>query len=222
MTVTTSNASNADPFAAASMAQTAGEKPPVDPNANPFATPDSVGGGGPRGPKWAEIAGRLVVLKPLELRKDVPMDPKIDPTPGKVQDIYVCDLTVLGKDSIRVWDPTSGPIGTDGTPAGAEVAYDAPYTWSKWFAYGAGVKVKLLGVDKDPSKLFLLGVVRRCPTGQGYKRGQTPDDVEREWSAYRAALAAGREVPKPQFSWGIVDPTPEQSAEALAWYRGLK
>ncbi len=202
--------SNASPFSAASTPTAA-----PDPNANPFASPDSVGGGGgPRGPKWSDLVGRICVLKPIELRKDVPMDPKVDPTPGKVQDIYVTDLTVLGAQPVKVWDPSANE------GQGADLTYNTPFTWTRWFAYGRGVHVKLSGVQENPAALFLLGVVRRCPTGAGYRKNETWQDAERSWDAYRAAMAAGREIAKPQFSWGLVDCTPEETAVALAWYRG--
>jgi hypothetical protein len=209
--------SNNDPFAAATTAQVAGSAP-VDPNADPFASPSETGGtSGPRGPKWVDILDRLVVLKPIKLLVDQPMDPSIDSTPGKVQNIWVVDLTVLGTTPVKVFSPAREANGKN-YPASEEV-FETPFTWPNWYAYGKGVEVKLSGVEKA-GKPMLLGVVRRCPTGQGYRGGETADTIARKWDEWRTAITAGRDMPKPQFSWGIEDASLEQRQEALAWYRG--
>lgn len=201
-----------DPWATADAAGAAATAP-TDPNADPFASPDEVGGSsGPRGPKWAEILDRLVVLKPIKLLTDQP----IPADPEKTQNIYVCDLTVLGTDVVKVFSPARESNGKSYPESTEE--FQPPFTWQNWYAYGRGVEVKLSGLEKL-GKPFLLGVVKRCPTGQGYKAGETPETIERRWNDYRAALLAGRDMKSPAFSWGIVDPNAEQRAEALRWYR---
>lgn len=204
-----------DPWATASQASTAASTP-VDPNADPFASPDEVGGNsGPRGPKWAEILDRLVVLKPIKLLEDQP----VPGDPDKKQNIYVASLTVLGSEPVTVF---SRAFEKDGkTYPETSETFQTPYTWDNWYAYGRGIEVKLTGLEKA-GKSMLLGVVKRCPTGAGYKAKppETLDTIAKRWNEYRAAIVAGRDAPKPQFSWGIVDPTDEQRAVALAWYRG--
>lgn len=204
-----------DPWATASQAATSAATQ-ADPNADPFATPDSIGGGGPRGPRWAEILDRLVVLKPIELLENQPIQGG-ETDPNKTQNIYVCDLTVLGPDPVTVFTPE---VTKDGkTYPEISETFQTPYTWERWYAYGRGVEVKLSGAVKA-GKPLLLGVVKRCPTGPGYRKGETTDMIAKRWDDYRAAIVAGRDVQKPQFSWGLVDATPKQTQVALAWWRG--
>jgi hypothetical protein len=215
-----------DPWATAGQASTAATEAtkPIDPNADPFASPDEVGGGdsGPRGPKYAEMVGRLIVLKPVELLKDQPVknddggNQKNQDGTDKVQDVYVCKLTVLGPDPIEVFSKAYEKDGKS-YPESSET-FATPFTWEKWYAYGAGVVYKLKGLEKL-GKPMLLGTVQRCPTGPGYRNGETWETTAKRWANYRAGIAAGRDPAKPQFSWGIIDPTPEQRAVALAWYR---
>jgi hypothetical protein len=206
----------ADPWATASQAATGAAEAakPADPNADPFASPDEIGGSsGPRGPKWAEILDRLVVLKPVKLLTDQP----VPGDPNKTQSIYVATLTVLGSESVTVVSPATEKDGKS-YPESSET-FLTPFTWENWYAYGRGIEVKLSGLEKA-GKPMLLGVVKRCPTGSGYKAGETVETTAKKWTDYRAAILAGRDPAKPQFSWGIVDPTPDQRAVALAWYRG--
>lgn len=203
-----------DPWATASQAATSAAAP-ADKDADPFATPDSIGGG-PRGPRWAEILDRLVVLKPIELLENQPIQGG-ETDPNKTQNIYVCDLTVLGPEPVTVFTPE---VAKDGkTYPETSETFQTPYTWERWYAYGKGVEVKLTGAVKA-GKPLLLGVVKRCPTGPGYRKGETTEMIAKRWDDYRAAIVAGRDVQKPQFSWGLVDATPEQTQVALAWWRG--
>lgn len=214
-----------DPWATASDATAAAT---VDPNADPFASPDQVGGpSGPRGPQgFAGILNRLIVLKPIEKLLDQPVT---GDTTGKTQNVYVCNLTVLGGEPVEVYSPAR--TGDNGVEYAEHTEiFETPYTWERWYSYGKGVEVKLDGVAKLAAAggaQFLLGVVKRCPTGPGYRKGETPDVTEKRWDGYvaalQASLAAGRPAPeKPMFSWGIVDPDADQRAQALAWYRGQR
>jgi len=185
----------------------------LDPKANPFATPDTVGGGGgPRGPRWPEILGRLIVLEPTRLLADQPVPNQ----PGQKQSFYVCNLTVLGTGKVEVYTPAREVEGKT-FPEETQI-FDTPYTWQDWYTYGKAMTVKLEACLKAGFPL-LLGVVKRCPTGAGYRKGETWQDTERIYAAYMAAVAAGREPTKPQFSWAVIDPTPEQQQQALTWYR---
>jgi hypothetical protein len=207
-----------DPYAQAAQ-QTAGvgtsaaAHKALDPNADPFATPDSIGGiSGPRGPKWDEILDRLVVLEPVELKTDQPVPNQ----PDQKQEFYSTNLTVLDGGPVTVFTPAR-EAGDKSFPEETNT-FEPPYTWEGWYAYGRAVTIKLAGLEKAGVPL-LLGVVKRCPTGPGYRKGLTWQDATKEWDAYIAAVRNGRSPAKPQFSWGIIDPTPEQREAALAWYR---
>lgn len=204
-----------DPYAQAAT-QTAGPaaaQRALDPSADPFATPDSIGGGsGPRGPKWDEILDRLIVLEPVELMKDQPVPNQ----PEQKQDFYSTNMTVLDGGKVTVFTPervTEGKTFPEETNE-----FEPPYTWNGWYAYGKAVTIKLAGLEKAGAPL-LLGVVKRCPTGPGYRKGLTWIDTHREWDTYMTQIRTGRTASKPQFSWGVVDPTPEQRAVALSWWK---
>jgi hypothetical protein len=217
----------ADPWATASQAATAATEAakPADPNADPFASPDEIGPGesGPRGPKLPEILGRLVILKPIELLVNQPTKndeggfQKNDDGTDKLQDIYVCSLTVLGPDDVTVYSAERTKDGK--TYSASTETFKTPFTWERYYIYNVGIIYKLKGLEKA-KKSMLLGVVQRCPTGTGYKAGETWETTAKKWADYRAAVVAGRDPAKPQFSWGLVDETAEQRAIALAWYRG--
>ncbi len=85
MTQTVNNTDNEDPFAAAGEPDDRG---PVDPNADPFATPsESGGGGGPKRPTMAELFKRLVVIKPIKLEENILLPKELqDETNDKRQD----------------------------------------------------------------------------------------------------------------------------------------
>lgn len=184
----------------------------LDPNANPFGSESTVGGGGGiRGPQWPDLVGRLIVLKPIEKKLEQPVPNQ----PNQTQDFYSCDMTVLNGGTLTVITPAKPAQGNNPALPGQRIDYDPPFTFPRWFAYGKGVTVKL---DNLTLPLY-LGVVRRCPTGPEYRKGVTWQDKEQEWKAYREAILNGRDPAKPQFSWGLVDPTPEEQAIAMEWYR---
>jgi len=192
----------------------AAEQRAIDPSADPFATPDSVGGGGGvRGPQWPDLIGRLVVLKPVTKLVDQPVPNQ----PNQKQDFWSCDLTVLDGGTLTVITPEREAKGD--LPALPEQSndYEVPFTFPAWYARGKAITMKL---DKLEAPLF-LGVVRRCPTGPEYRAGKTWQDTEAKWDAYvkRVQTDPARAGEKPQFSWQLVDPTEEQRAVALAWYR---
>jgi hypothetical protein len=193
----------------------AAEQRAIDPNADPFATPDSVlGGGGKRGPGWADLLGRLVVLKPIEKKVDQPVPNQ----PNQTQDFWSCDLTVLDGGKLTIVTPAKPASGDQPELPEQRNEYDPPETFPAWFAYGKAITIKLDNLGATP---LYLGVVQRCPTGPEYRKGMTWQQKTAEWDAYVAKVQAdpARAGAKPQFSWGLVDPTPEQRAAALAWYR---
>ena len=212
MTQTISNSTNQDPFGAIAAPSTGPAPAGVDPMADPFASADSVaGGGGPRRPSMANLFNRLVVMKPISLDPAKPVNPEFAKVSGETEECYTVDLTVLGSEILKVWDPKGGPTGDGGV-----IEYETPFTFTGMWISQGGLIGKLKGVDKDPAKMFLIGVVRRCPLAAGYKAGETPDTIDRKFAAWEAAGRPGKE---PQFSWGVVDETPAQRQEAIAWYR---
>jgi hypothetical protein len=183
--------------------------------ANPFAAPNSINGGEGfvSGPKWVDLLDRLIVLKPVEKKIDQP----IKDNPGQLQTFYACDLTVLDGGTLTVVVPARAAQGDKPALPEQRTEHETPATFPKWFAYGAGVTVKLDGLAKAGLPL-LLGTVKRCPTSVGYRSGKTHVDTAAEWETWRQAIIAGRDMPKPQFSWGLINATPEQTSVALAWW----
>lgn len=192
----------------------AAEQRALDPNADPFGTPDSVGGGGGiRGPQWPDLVGRLVVLKPVTKLVDQPVPNQTNQT----QDFWSCDLTVLDGGTLTVVTPAREAQGENPALPEQRNDYDVPFTFPAWYARGKAITGKL---DRLEVPLF-LGVAQRCPTGPEYRKGMTWQQKTAEWDAYVAKVQQdpARAGSKPQFSWQLIDPTPEQRATALAWYR---
>jgi len=186
----------------------------LQPGANPFATASTLGGGsGIRGPQWPDLLDRLIVLKPLRKLVDQPVHNQ----PNQKQDFYVCELTVLDGGPLTVVTPSRPEKGD--LPATDEVrnTYELPMTFPDWYAYGRQITVKL---DRLELPMW-LGVVKRCPTGAGYRKGETWEDSTRaynEW-AERARRDPGRAGSSPQTSWGLIDASPEQQEAAMRWYQ---
>lgn len=208
MTQAVSNTDNQDPFAAAA---TPAPAAPVDPNADPFASPDEIGGGGPRRPSFEELDGRLVCMKVTSGPDMVPANPQFNQPAGTMVKRYTVSLSVLDTGPLKVFDPN-----LNGKDQGGFIEFECPFTWAGTYVSQAGLVPKLDGLT--PAKPFILGVVRRCPTGSGYKKGETHLDIATKWNAY--VVAGKPDRMKPQFSWGLIDATPDQRAVALAWFRG--
>lgn len=218
-----------DVWSAADKARTGSDTPPsttpsgtlaahraLNPNANPFATPDSINsGGGIRGPQHMDLIGRLVVLEPLEKLLN---QPKPNSTTGETQDFWSVNLTVLTGGPLTIVTPAKPANGDQPALPEQSNTYDLPFTFPRWYAFGASFTAKLDGL-KLP---LLLGTVRRCPTGAGYRAGKTWQQATAEYDAWvekMKTLGPDRAGAKPQFSWGLVDPTEEEQALALSWYR---
>lgn len=219
-----------DPWSAADKARTGSDTPPsttpggtlaahraLNPNANPFATPDSINsGGGVRGPQHMDLIGRLVVLEPLEKLLN---QPKPNSTNGETQDFWSVNLTVLTGGPLTIVTPAKPANGDQPALPEQSNTYDLPFTFPRWYAFGASFTAKLDGLKGVP---LLLGVVRRCPTGAGYRSGKTWQQATAEYDAWvekMKTLGPDRAGAKPQFSWGLVDPTEEEQALALSWYQ---
>lgn len=190
----------------------------LNPGANPFASPDKINsGGGVRGPQHVDLIGRLVVLEPLEKLLDQPKPND----PNGTQDFWSTNLTVLTGGPLTIVTPAKPANGDQ--PALPEQAntYELPFTFPRWYAFGASFTAKLDGLAATGAPL-LLGVVQRCPTGAGYRSGKTWQQATAEYDAWvekMKTLGPDRAGAKPQFSWGLVDATPEQQALALSWWQ---
>ena len=192
----------------------AADEAALNPNADPFATESTTGGGGGiRGPQWPDLLDRLVVLRPVTKMLDQPVPNQ----PNQTQDFYACDLTVLDGGTLTVVTPAREAQGNNPALPEQSNDYEPPFTFPRWYAYGRAITVKL---DALKAPLF-LGVVKRCPTGPGYRAGKTWKDATREWDEYVRKIQSdpARAGAKPQFSWGLIDPTEEQRKFALDWYR---
>lgn len=221
-----------DPWAAADKARTGSDVPPsttaggplaahrsLNPGANPFATPDSINsGGGVRGPQHMDLIGRLIVLEPVQKLVD---QPKPNSTNGETQSFWSTNLTVLTGGPLTIVTPAKPANGEQPALPEQSNTYELPYTFPNWYAFGASFTAKLDGLGAAGLPL-LLGVVRRCPTGAGYRAGKTWQQATAEYDAWvdkMKTLGPDRAGSKPQFSWGVVDPTPEEQALALSWYQ---
>ena len=189
----------------------------LSPGANPFATPDSINsGGGIRGPQHMDLIGRLVVLEPLEKLLN---QPKPNSTNGETQDFWSVNLTVLTGGPLTIVTPAKPANGDQPALPEQSNTYELPFTFPRWYAFGASFTAKLDGLKGAP---LLLGVVRRCPTGAGYRSGKTWQQATAEYDAWNEKVKSvgfDRAGTKPQFSWGLVDPTEEEQALALSWYQ---
>lgn len=191
----------------------------LNPNANPFATPDAINsGGGVRGPRVFELIGRLIVLEPLEYLTD---QPKPNSTNGETQNFWSTNMTVLTGGTLEIVTPAKPANGDQPALAEQRNAYQPPFTFPRWYAFGASFTAKLNGL-KETGLPLLLGTVQRCPTGAGYRSGKTWQQVTAEYAEWEERVKqvglrqAGNE---PQFSWGLIDPTEEEQALALSWYQ---
>jgi len=191
----------------------------LNPGANPFATPDSINsGGGVRGPQHMDLIGRLIVLEPIEKLMD---QPKPNSTNGETQNFWSTNLTVLTGGPLTIVTPAKPANGDQPALPEQSNTYELPYTFPRWYAFGASFTAKLDGLAAAGLPL-LLGVVHRCPTGAGYRSGKTWQQATAEYDAWVErikTLGPDRAGTKPQFSWGVVDPTPEEQALALSWYQ---
>lgn len=190
----------------------------LDPSADPFGTADDLdfGGGGVRGPRWIDIADRLVIIQPLRKLTD---QPKPNATDGSTQSFYVTHLTVLDGGPLEIVSPAREVNGKRYDEQ--RNSYNPPHTFRDWYAYGAGATNSIDKLIEKKIGLF-LGVVKRCPTGQGYRAGETWETVTKryqEWEEKVRTMGPGRAGNDPMYTWDLITPTAEQRAFALEWYR---
>jgi hypothetical protein len=189
----------------------------IDPSADPFGTADDLdlGTGGGRGPRWVDILDRLVVIQPLKKLVDQPV---VGDSSGRTQSFYAVNLTVLDGGPLEIVSPAREVNGRHYDEQ--RNTYTPPHTFENWYAYGAGATNSIDKLLAKKIGLF-LGVVKRCPTGNGYKAGETWEDTTKryqEWENKVRTEGPGRAGNSPQFTWDLATPAPEQKAYALEWY----
>jgi len=211
-----------DPFAAAQVAGSAGTAAPAaDPftgaadSADPFATSSDYRGDFSPSPTMDALAGRLVVIIPRSFDPDA-KDPL---NPGKTRECYTVDLTVLtgGRMSWYYTEKGNAEKGTEDEVKEFvvdDVSAANPYTNANhWIPQGAIIgKIKKSHRDGRP----FLGIPARGPQKADRDKGVTMAQIEKRYSDW---VGRNRQGDAPKFSWVMVDPTPEQRAIAIGWWR---
>ena len=174
---------------------------------DPFAAAQVSASGGATG---TAIVEDPFGMKPSDIKSDFPKMEDFDgrllviqPTklerdlpnklgkPGDTQDRITADVTAIDLDS-----PTKSATVAD------------------MYISQAGMVGQLKGLVQ--TRGMLLGVLRKHRaknTPEGYN---TPDEIDKMLADWVAGGARGS---KPMFAWKLSDPTPEQHAKALEWYR---
>lgn len=209
-----------DPFADASIGGGVATKDAFTASTDvddPFAVHSELGGGDftPAAP-LESLRGRLVVMIPRSLNPDAPNPLK----PGETREVYTVDLTVLTGGELRYYykvkaDPERGRLEeTTEQMVIKDVSPENPFTiLSYWVPQGGIVgKLKKAHANGQP----YLGVPAMVPTKADRDKGVTTAQVVARVDAW---IARGRVDARPQYSWALQDPTPEQRAIAVAWWK---
>jgi hypothetical protein len=213
-----------DPFADAQVAPTTAADPFTSAHEmdDPFATSsDFKGGDFTPSPTLEGLKGRLIVMIPRSLDPNA-KDPN-DPSGQKTREVFTVDLTVLDGGELRYhYNSKGNPEATD--PKDREdtvkewvvdnIAPDSPFTVRRFWVPQAGVigKLKQAHANGRP----YLGVPAMVPVKADRDKGKTGEQVEREVEAW---ITRGRQGLRPRYSWTLADPSPEQRAAALAWWK---
>ena len=213
-----------DPFAAAQVSPATAGDPFVSAHdeADPFATSsDFKGGDFTPSPPLEALKGRVVIMIPRSLDKNA-KDPN-DPTGQKTREVYTVDLVVLSGGELRYhYNKSGNPEAAnpaDREPQVAEwvvsdVSLDAPFSIPRYWVPQGGIigKLKQTHTNGRP----YLGVPAIAPVKQDRDKGKTAEQVIREVDAW---VARGRAGARPRYLWTLEDPTPEQRAIALTWWK---
>lgn len=213
-----------DPFAAAQVSPaTAGDPFTSAHNMDdPFATSsDFKGGDFTPSPTLEVLKGRVVVMIPRSLDANA-KDPN-DPSGQKTREVYTVDLTVLDGGELRYhYNKRGNPEATRAEDREDQVleyvvddvSADKPFTVARFWVPQAGVigKLKQAHANGRP----YLGVPAIVPVKADRDKGKTTEQVVREVESW---IQRGRVGNRPRYSWTLADPTPEQRAAALAWWK---
>ncbi len=212
-----------DPFAAAQVAGTAqASTATADPFTatgdmdDPFATSSDYRGGDftPSVP-LENLQGRLVVMIPRKLDPNA-ADPN---NPGKTREQYTVDLTVLTGGRLAYWYKQKADAER-GTPEEMkeyvvdDVSAATPFSITGyWVPQGAIIgKLKQAHANGRP----YLGVPAMIPVKADRDKGKTAAQVRAEVAAW---IERGRQGARPRYTWVLDDPTPEQRAVAVQWWK---
>jgi hypothetical protein len=147
-------------------------------------------GSGGNFPKVEDLNGKLILLRPSKV-EEVPKPARFGGKPGETVTRLTADVTVF-------------PDG-DGEPE----TFDDMYL-SQVGIVNAG-KRQL----KPGGKPFVLGRVARVPSKIGKEQGfTTTEEIE---AGLKAHFASNGKKEKPNFSFGLLDPTDEDKAQAMAF-----
>lgn len=141
-------------------------------------------------PTMDDLDKRVLVIQPT-LAEKVAKPPQFGGKPGEMQDRITADVTVI--------DPAS--------PKDSK-------TYADMYISQGALCGQLKGLV--PTRGMLLGTLRRHRAKGTPDGANTPDEVDTMLTKWVSDGARGS---KPQFAWKMSDPTSEQHAAALAWYR---
>jgi hypothetical protein len=206
-----------DPFAEAAVA-TADPYTATGDLDDPFATSSDYRGGDftPAVP-LENLQGRVVVMIPRSLDPNS-KDPN-DPTGQKTREQYTVDLHVLTGGRLSYYY-TERANAEKGTPEQTkemvfeDVSPATPATWLNYWVPQQGLigKLKKAHANGRP----FLGMVAMVPTAADRKSGKTAAQVQAEVTAW---VARARQGARPRYTWALEDPTPEQRAIAVQWWK---
>lgn len=225
-----------DPFAAvqvpAAAPASAPASRPADPfngvdvdTSDPFATGETVNAGGNFRPTPGPEAlnGRLVVYIPRSFRKDARVPESFAKVQGETREEWRADLYVIGGGDLSYTYTETDQQTQQKTQKTMTIpAAEMPAEFLDIFVPQAALIGQLRKVD-GTAKPLLMGVLRRGPKAQEKRAGKTFAQVEAAYAEWMAAMGRGQRTPEPSFSWQVdVDVTPEQRAQALAWWRSAQ
>jgi hypothetical protein len=228
--VTVETTDTVDPFAAAQVtAESASAPANVQPTSapapdpfvgsadeeDPFATSSDYRGSFSPSPPLDALTGRVLVMIPRSF------DPEAkDPlNPGETREQYTIDLTVLTGGRMA-WYYTAKGDAEKGTEDEVkefvveDVSPATPYTNSNHWIPQGNIISKLK--DTHAAGRPFLGLVARGPQKTDRDKGVTAAQIQKQYADW---VGRGRQGPAPKFSWLMIDPTPEQRAVAIAWWR---
>lgn len=184
---------------------------------DPFATSSDLRGGGDfvPSPGLEILDGRLLVMIPRTLQKDA-KDPN-DPTGQKTREVYTVDLTVLDGGHLSYPYKVKGDPEKGTQDEWKQWEADCPFTVKGyWVPQGALIgKLKSAHADGRP----YLGVLSMGPTKNQRDRGVTAAQVQAD---YQGWIQRGKVGNRPMYSWRLTDPSAEQRAAALQWWKANK
>lgn len=182
---------------------------------DPFAVSSDFRGSFSPSPTMDALAGRLLVMIPRSF------DPTAkDPlNEGGIREQYTVDLTVLtgGRMSwyyTQKGDPERGTEDEVKEFVVDDVSAENPYTNTGHWVPQGGIIGKLKKSHREGRPL--LGLVARGPQRPDRDRGVTAAQIQKQYDEW---VKRGRQGQAPKFAWNMVDPTPEQRAIAIAWWR---